>query len=152
MQDSRLIETAVESRLMQLLTRDLGQAGDSGIHEDAQFVRIDQLVVALGSDVAKSSAALENQIRGWLKQQGWKHGKKQIAGARLPGYYRPDVWPPVAAVVGLDQIDRDSQAQEADAPAAPPQAPAGQAQAEPSAPLSPASQWVRDQANDDTPF
>ena len=102
--------------------------------------------------MAKSSAALENQIRGWLKQQGWKHGKKQIAGARLPGYYRPDVWPPVAAVVGLDQIDSDSQAQEADAPAAPPQAPAGQAQAEPSAPLSPASQWVQDQANDDTPF
>ncbi|WBM43105.1 virulence protein E [Comamonas aquatica] len=152
MQDSRLIETAVESRLMQLLTRDLGQAGDSGIHEDAQFVRIDQLVVALGSDVAKSSAALENQIRGWLKQQGWKHGKKQIAGARLPGYYRPDVWPPVAAVVGLDQIDRDSQAQEADAAAAPPQAPAGQAQAEPSVPLSPASQWVQDKADDDTPF
>lgn len=152
MQDSRLIETAVESRLMQLLTRDLGQAGESGIHEDARFVRIDQLVVALGSDVAKSSAALENQIRGWLKQQGWKHGKKQIAGARLPGYYRPDVWPPVAAVVGLDQIDRDSQAQEADAAAAPPQAPAGQAQAEPSAPLTPAAQWVQDKADDDTPF
>lgn len=119
MQDSRLIETAVESRLMQLLTRDAHEASASatGIHVDAKFVRIDQLVVALGSDVAKSSAALENQIRGWLKQQGWKHGKKQVQGARLPGYFRPDVWPPVGHVVGLDQVEDAAEDEAHQAPA-----------------------------------
>lgn len=144
MQDSRLIETAVESRLMLLLTREDVGAGGSPIHAGASFVTIDQLVVALGSDVAKSSAALENQIRGWLKQQGWTHGKKQISGVRLPGYHCPDVWPPQTDVVGLDQIVVDG-----DAPAAagaPPLAPAAPAQ------LSPAAQWVADQAEDDTPF
>lgn len=150
MQESRLIETAVESRLMQLLTRDPheNQAATTGIHVDSTFVRIDQLVVALGSDVAKSSAALENQIRGWLKQQGWRHGKKQVQGARLPGYFRPDVWPPEGHVVGLDQVD---DATEDGAP----QPPAVGAPAEPSvqvpAQVSPAAQFLADQG-DDQPF
>lgn len=151
MQESRLIETAVESRLMQLLTRDPheNQAATTGIHVDSTFVRIDQLVVALGSDVAKSSAALENQIRGWLKQQGWRHGKKQVQGARLPGYFRPDVWPPEGHVVGLDQVD---DATEDGAP----QPPAVGAPAEPSVQvpaqaLSPAAQFLADQG-DDQPF
>lgn len=153
MQESRLIETAVESRLMQLLTRDPheSQAAATAIHVESKFVRIDQLVVALGSDVAKSSAALENQIRGWLKQQGWRHGKKQVQGARLPGYFRPDVWPPEGHVVGLDQVD-DAAEDES------PQAPAAGAPAEPSvqpsdAPVcsTPAAQWLADQA-DNAPF
>ena len=150
MQDSRLIETAVESRLLELLTRDAhgAQAVASGVHVDAQFVRMDQLVVELGSDVAKSSAALENQIRGWLKQQGWEHGKKQVAGKRSSGYYRPAVWPPEGVVVGLDQLDRDSGAID---DSAPPPAPSGQAPAETDAPLSPAAQFLQDKA-DDEPF
>lgn len=145
MQDSRLIETAVESRLMLLLTREDVGAGGSPIHAGAQFVTIDQLVVALGSDVAKSSAALENQIRGWLKQQGWSHGKKQLAGVRLPGYHRPDVWPPQFDVVGLDQVvaGEDEPTAAATVPAL---APASVA-----TPLSPAAQWFADQ-EDDTPF
>lgn len=150
MQDSRLIETAVESRLLELLTRDPhgAQAVSSGVHVESQFVRMDQLVVELGSDVAKSSAALENQIRGWLKQQGWEHGKKQVAGKRSSGYYRPAVWPPEGVVVGLDQLDRDSGAID---DSAPPPAPSGQAPAETDAPLSPAAQFLQNQA-DDEPF
>lgn len=113
MQDSRLIETAVESRLMQLLTRDkqfagfAAGAGQPGVSIESEFVRIDQLVVELGADVAKSSAALEGQVRGWLKQHGWRHGKKQMAGARASGYFRPDVWPPEGVTPGLDQLEDD---------------------------------------------
>ena len=117
MQDSRLIETAVESRLMQLLTRDRKHAGFTlangmtGLSADTDFVRMDQLVVELGADVAKSGAALESQIRAWLKQHGWRHGKKQQQGVRASGYSRPAVWPPTAVQPGLDQLD--------DEPAAP---------------------------------
>ena len=147
MQDSRLIETAVESSLMELLTRDAqgAQAATSGLHVDTKFVRMDQIVLALGSDIAKSSAALENQIRGWLKQQGWEHGKKQVDGKRSSGYFRPDVWPPAGVVVGLDQIDREGDAEAPPAPAEP-------AQAEPSVPLTPAAQFLQDQAADSAPF
>lgn len=111
MQDSRLIETAVESRLMQLLTRDRKHAGFTlangmtGLSADTDFVRMDQLVVELGADVAKSGAALESQIRAWLKQHGWRHGKKQQQGVRASGYSRPAVWPPTAVQPGLDQLD-----------------------------------------------
>jgi putative DNA primase/helicase len=114
MQDSRLIETAVESHLMLLLTRGRDVAGYAApgtgapVSVETEFVRIDQLVVALGADVAKSSAALEGQIRGWLKQHGWKHGKKQLSpGVRPSGYLRPAVWPPEGVVQGLDQLDAE---------------------------------------------
>lgn len=147
MQDSRLIETAVESSLMELLTRDehQQQAVTSGLHVATKFVRMDQIVLALGSDIAKSSAALENQIRGWLKQQGWEHGKKQVDGKRSSGYFRPDVWPPAGVVVGLDQIDREGDAEAPPAPAEP-------AQAEPSSPLTPAAQFLQDRDADTAPF
>ncbi|WP_272971053.1 VapE domain-containing protein [Comamonas terrigena] len=147
MQDSRLIETAVESSLMELLTRDEHhqQAVSSGLHVAAKFVRLDQIVLALGSDIAKSSAALETQIRGWLKQQGWEHGKKQVDGKRSSGYFRPAVWPPVGVVVGLDKLEREGDAEAPPAPAEP-------AQAEPSAQLTPAAQFIQDQAADSAPF
>ncbi|WP_370682155.1 VapE domain-containing protein [Comamonas sp. GB3 AK4-5] len=147
MQDSRLIETAVESSLMELLTRDAhgAQAVSSGLHVDSAFVRLDQVVLALGSDIAKSSAALENQIRGWLKQQGWEHGKKQVNGKRSSGYFRPAVWPPVGVVVGLDQIERDGGAEAPPSPAEP-------AQAEPSVPLTAAEQFIQDRDADTAPF
>lgn len=145
MQGSRLIETAVETRLMVLLTRDLAGAGDSGIHQETKFVTIDRVVTALGVDVAKSSSTLESQIRGWFKQHDWTHGKKQVAGVRLPGYFRPDVWPPANALVGLDQTLADD-----DAPATAGTAPA-LAPASVAPPLSPAAQWIADQ-EDETPF
>ncbi|WP_287917823.1 VapE domain-containing protein [Comamonas sp.] len=153
MQDSRLIETAVETRLMFLLTRGVENAGGSDINGDTKFVVIDRLVVALGADVAKSTGGLEGQIRGWLKQQGWQHGKKQLApGYRPSGYYRPAVWPPVGVVEGLDQIDRESEAQATEAASVQSSASTDPAQAQPLPPLTPTGQWVQDQADDDTPF
>lgn len=96
MQDSRLIETAVESKLLQLLTRRTVNVNDmSGVHADATFVTIAQLVIALGADPAKTTPGLESQVRGWLKQYGWERCKRQIQGVRAWGYARPAVWPPV---------------------------------------------------------
>lgn len=105
MQDSRLVETAVESELLAVLTRAPAVAGPgSVVHRDSEFVTVANLVWALGLDAAKSSAALENQIRGWMKQQGWEKAKRQINGVRANGYARPQVWPPEGGVVGLDQL------------------------------------------------
>ena len=96
MQESRLIETAVESKLLQLLTRTTVTVNDlSAVSVDCTFVTIAQLVVALGSDPAKTTPGLEGQVRGWLKQYGWERTKRQINGARAWGYARPAVWPPV---------------------------------------------------------
>ena len=53
-----------------------------------------QLILALGVDAAKSSPALEAQIRGWLDHEGWSRLKKQVNGARAWGYTRPANWPP----------------------------------------------------------
>ena len=95
MQESRLIETAVESDLLRLLTRPVGGPADkSNVHEHATFVTLAQLVMALGADVAKSTPGLEKQIRDWLKQYGWVREKRQIGGTRAWGYSRPNVWPP----------------------------------------------------------
>lgn len=98
MQESRLVETAVESHLLRLLTRpstvdDLSSVA-GGVNVDTAFVTIAQLVVALGADVAKTTPGLENQIRGWLKQYGWERKKLQINGVRAWCYVRPAVWPP----------------------------------------------------------
>jgi putative DNA primase/helicase len=97
MQESRLVETAVLSELLHVLTRD--PVGDKGIgaivNTLADFVTIAQLTLALGVDAAKSSPALEAQIRGWLDHEGWERVKRQINGARAWGYTRPANWPPV---------------------------------------------------------
>ncbi|WP_374491615.1 VapE domain-containing protein [Brachymonas sp.] len=95
MQESRLIETAVESDLLRLLTRERGGPADmSNVHVHATFVTMAQLVMSLGADVAKSTPGLEKQIRDWLKQYGWVREKKQHGGARAWGFTRPRVWPP----------------------------------------------------------
>ena len=95
MQESRLVETAVVSELLHLLTRSPGASGISAIvNELTTFVTIAQLTLALGVDAAKSSPALEAQIRGWLDHEGWERVKKQINGARAWGYVRPSNWPP----------------------------------------------------------
>lgn len=159
MQDSRLIETAVEAKLMQLLTRPntVDSAANSPLHVDTKFVTMDQLVVALGADVAKSSAALENQVRGWLKQQGWQHKKKQINGVRAHGYERPDVWPPVGDVVGLDQLGQQVQLED-DAPPVPDTAAAATAAptppkaGAPAVPLSAVAQFLQDLDDLNDPF
>ncbi|MBP7572600.1 MAG: virulence protein E [Rhodoferax sp.] len=104
MQESRLVETAVLSELLHVLTRSPGPSGISAIvNELAEFVTIAQLTLALGVDAAKSSPALEAQIRGWLDHEGWVRVKKQINGARAWGYERPAAWPPLD-----DQVDMDA--------------------------------------------
>lgn len=104
MQESRLVETAVESQLMAVLTRSPGATGIfEAVHVDAEFLTIAQLVTALGVDAAKSTPGLETQIRGWLKQMGWGKDKKQIKGVRANGYTRPKQWPPKDAPNGLDE-------------------------------------------------
>jgi putative DNA primase/helicase len=96
MQESRLVETAVFSELLHVLTRDPMATGiASVVNSLTDFVTIGQLTLALGVDAAKSSPALEAQIRGWLDHEGWERVKKQINGARAWGYLRPAQWPPV---------------------------------------------------------
>ena len=94
MQESRLVETAVLSELLHVLTRATGASGIQAIVNNlTDFVTIAQLTLALGVDAAKSSPALEGQIRGWLVHEGWENVKKQINGARAWGYVRPVGWP-----------------------------------------------------------
>lgn len=96
MQESRLVETAVLSELLHVLTRAPESTGIKAVVNTlTDFVTIAQLTLALGVDAAKSSPALEAQIRGWLDHEGWERVKKQINGARAWGYLRPRNWPPV---------------------------------------------------------
>jgi hypothetical protein len=94
MQESRLVETAVVSELQRVLTRhpDGSKIGDV-VNNLADFLTIGQLTLALGVDAAKSSPALEGQIRAWLEHEGWVRVKKQINGVRSWGYERPKNWP-----------------------------------------------------------
>lgn len=94
MQESRLVETAVLSELLAVLTREPAAAGIGAVvNELTEFVTISQLTQALGVDAAKSNAALEAQIRGWMDHEGWQRVKRQINGARAWGYQRPRDWP-----------------------------------------------------------
>ena len=97
-QNKRLVETAVQARLYQLLTRE-GAMGNEGrataeLSADTLFVTLDALVVALGADAAKSTAQLEGQIKGWLEAMDWEYGREG-GGQRRRGFKRPKVWPPV---------------------------------------------------------
>jgi predicted P-loop ATPase len=106
-QDKRLVETSVQSRLYELLTRE-GAASKEGaatleLNQHTAFVTIDKLVIALGTDPGKASTMLEGQIRGWLEAQGWEYGREST-GARRRGFKRPDVWPPEIE----DEADADA--------------------------------------------
>jgi len=96
-QKKRLVETAVQSRMYELLTREGSPAGEGKISSDLNqlvtFVTLDRLVSALGADAAKSSSLLESQIRGWLDAHGWTYGREST-GQRRRGYKQPAVWPP----------------------------------------------------------
>jgi hypothetical protein len=95
MQESRLVDTAVMGELLSVLTRPPLPSGIGAIvNELADFVTLPQLTLALGVDAAKSSAALEAQIRGWMEHEGWEKAKKQVNGARHWGWKRPANWPP----------------------------------------------------------
>jgi putative DNA primase/helicase len=94
MQDSRMVETAVLSELMHVLTRSPVASGIGAIvNELTPFVTMGQLTLALGVDAAKSTPALEAQIRSWMDHEGWVREKKQMNGARHWGYARPKKWP-----------------------------------------------------------
>jgi putative DNA primase/helicase len=93
-QESRLIETAVTSELLAVLTRQPTATGIGAlVNELTDFVTLAQLVKALDMDAGKSTAGLESQIRSWMTHQGWVHKKKQINGVRAHGWERPANWP-----------------------------------------------------------
>jgi predicted P-loop ATPase len=97
-QKLRLVETAVQSRLYELLTREGAPSGEGKLTSDlnqlVKFVTLDRLVSALGADAAKSSSLLEGQIRGWLEAHGWSYGREST-GQRRRGYKQPEAWPPL---------------------------------------------------------
>jgi hypothetical protein len=96
-QQLRLVETAVQSRLYELLTRVGVPIGEGKLTNDLNqhttFVTLDRLVSVLGTEAAKSSNLLESQIRGWLEVHGWVYGREST-GQRRRGYKQPAVWPP----------------------------------------------------------
>lgn len=96
-QEKRLVETAVQSKLYELLTRDGVPLSEGtamkGYSCLSSFVTLDGLVQALGADAAKSSSLLEGQVRGWLEAHGWEYGRETV-GQRRRGYQQPKKWPP----------------------------------------------------------
>ena len=99
MQESRLVETAVISEMMNVLTREGKTEGPSAIVSNmTEFVTISQMCMALGVDAAKSSPAVESQIRSFFDHEGWERVKKQIKGVRAHGWERPLKWPKAEAV------------------------------------------------------
>lgn len=115
-QRKRLVETSVQARLFNLLTREGAPGGDgkatAELSQHTAFVTVDQMVMALGTDPGKSTAALETQIRDWLMENGWMSGR-ETGGQRRRGYARPDVWPPVFE----DEDPKDEQPNDAKASA-----------------------------------
>ena len=95
-QELRLVETTVQARLYELLTREGSHSSDGrateGISVLTTFVTLPMLVTALGADAAKSTSLLETQIRGWLEAQGWELGRES-KGQRRRGYFQPSKWP-----------------------------------------------------------
>lgn len=145
MQESRLVETAVESELLMVLMREPLQYGSAAVvNKLAEFVTIAQLTTALGQDAAKATPGLQGQITSWLKHEGWERRKKQVQGVRAWGYERPRNWPSENQVVGLDQDD-------AQAPAAGSEPAAEVAQAEAAAP-TPAAAFLAAQDPMDAAF
>ena len=96
-QELRLVETTVQARLYELLTREGSYTSEGrateGISQLTKFVTLPMLVQALGADAAKSTSLLEGQIRGWLEAQGWRLGR-ETGGQRRRGYFQPETWPP----------------------------------------------------------
>jgi putative DNA primase/helicase len=123
-QRKRLAETAVQSKLYHLLTRE-GAAHSEGklsaeLTQLTSFVTLDRLVEVLGTDAAKSSTLLESQIRGWLESHGWRYAREST-GQRRYGFKQPKEWPPKIT----DSDDEDERPPE-DAPPGPEAVPPAQ--------------------------
>lgn len=146
----RVVETAVQSRLFELLTRPGSAATETrttqDLNEHTLFVTIAGLVAALGSDAAKSTAILESQVRASLEAWGWVLGRESTGQPRRRGYRRPDIWPPAPDVEDDDHPGGGG----------PPASPAGSQADGGSAstdPVSPARAWLDQQeGSDDAPF
>lgn len=99
-QNKRLLESAVQAKLWRLLTRLGPYPGESKstVHLccTTKFVTLDELVEALGTDAAKSTSQLENQIRSWLESMDWAGGREST-GLRRRGFKKPEAWPPELA-------------------------------------------------------
>ncbi len=94
MQEARLVETAVTSELLTVLTREPGKGTYSDIVNNlTDFVTIDMLCHALGADAGKAPAGMQTEIRTWMNSQGWENKKVQVNGVRRPGWVRPKDWP-----------------------------------------------------------
>ena len=93
-QEQRMADTAVTSKLLEVLTRKPMPAGSGAIvNEQTMFVTLAQIIEALGVDSAKSTIGLETQVRDWLYSEGWTRAKKQVNGVRAWGLERPYKWP-----------------------------------------------------------
>jgi putative DNA primase/helicase len=109
-QKKRVVETAIQSRLYDLLTRDGSRdnvKGAAALSMYTSFVTVAELVVALGADPGKSSNPLETQVRDWLVMYGWD-SKREPTGQRRYGYRAPKVWPP--EIPPDDEDDDDNNA------------------------------------------
>lgn len=136
-QELRLVETTVQARLYELLTRDQSFTSEGrateGISCVTPFVTLPMLVTALGADAAKSTSLLEGQIRGWLESMNWKLGRESV-GQRRRGYFQPEVWPPK---------DEDAAGQQPGSPSTNPSTPGV---------MSPAQAFLAEGLDDDEPF
>lgn len=113
-QMTRMADTSVQSRLWELLTREGASPAEGKstleLTQHTSFVTLHHLVSVLGADAAKSTAALENQVRGWLEFMGWKAGR-ETAGQRRRGFKAPEQWPPLIADDEDDEDEIERRAQ-----------------------------------------
>lgn len=94
MQDSRLIETPLMGKLMQIFMRDAKLLGSAAlINIDTNFATLSQIVEALETDAYKSSPSQDATIRDWMASEGWVSKKKMVNNYRAWGWERPDNWP-----------------------------------------------------------
>lgn len=97
MQSSRLIETPLVGKLMQMFTRPAGLLGSSAlVNGTTDFVTLSQIVEALDKDGFKSSPMNDSTIRGWMSNEGWTPKKRMVNTYRAWGWDRPNQWPSVA--------------------------------------------------------
>jgi putative DNA primase/helicase len=94
MQDSRLIETPLMGKLMQIFMREPKLLGSAAlINIDTNFATLSQIVEALETDAYKSSPSQDATIRDWMASEGWISKKKMVNNYRAWGWERPDNWP-----------------------------------------------------------
>lgn len=96
MQESRLIETAVISQMMAVLTRPVTTEGQSSVVNClTEFVTMAEMCAALQVDAAKATPGTQAEIRGFFEHEGWDYarGSARPDGTRPRGWKRPAVWP-----------------------------------------------------------